>query len=208
VDTRSHKTGHGVADLQTRWIDDAAALGWTPTDLTNELATTARQQPDAAASRVSVEQVIEQLSMGGSTWTRADVLRAICDLTPPTPELAGERWAAALERACDLVLEHCVDLDPVDATTPRRSSDGRSVWLEPTAARFTSEQVLAEEEHILTWAMDAHDPAPSPSATVDVDGLDVLQADAAAAVATIGSCSWSGRPAPGRPRCCNAPSTT
>jgi hypothetical protein len=112
-----------------------------------------------------------------------DALRAICDVTPPRPEVSGERWAAVLERARDLVLEQCVDLDPVDTTARRRSSDGRSVWLEPTAARFTSDQVLAQEEHILTWAMDAHDTAPAPSATVDVDGLDVLQADAAGAVA-------------------------
>ncbi len=31
---------------------------------------------------VTVEQVIDQLSASGSTWTRADVLRAICDLQP------------------------------------------------------------------------------------------------------------------------------
>jgi conjugative relaxase-like TrwC/TraI family protein len=183
VDTRSHKTGNGVTDLQTRWTDEAGQLGWTSTDLVAQLDTAACQVPDAGASRVSVEDVIEQLSSGGSTWTRADVLRAICDLTPPTSGLSGERWAVVLERACDLVLEHCVDLDPVDATVRRRVSDGRSVWLEPTAARFTSEQVLAQEEHILTWALDAHDALPSPSATVEVDGLDVLQADAAAAVA-------------------------
>jgi hypothetical protein len=183
VDTRRHKTGTGAGDLQSRWIADAAALGWTPTGLVAGLDSAARQQPGAGSPHVSVEQVIEQLSTDGSTWTRADVLRAICDVTPPTAELPGQRWAAVLERACDVVLDHCVNLDPVDTTTPRRSSDGRSAWLEPTAPRFTSDYVLAEEEHILTWAMDAHDPPPAPSDTVDAGGLDVVQADAAAAVA-------------------------
>jgi conjugative relaxase-like TrwC/TraI family protein len=183
VDTRRHKTGNGVGDLQSQWIADAAALGWTPTGLVAELDSAARQHPEPGAARVSVEQIIEQLSTGGSTWTRADVLRAICDVTPPASESSGERWADTLEQACDVVLDHCVDLDPVDTTTPRRSSDGRSVWLEPTAPRFTSDRVLAEEEHILTWAMDAHDTPPAPSDTVDAGGLDVVQADAAAAVA-------------------------
>ena len=57
------------------------------------------------------------------------------------------------------------------------------MWLEPTTPHYTSPAILAEEERILTWAIDAQIPDPTPSATVDRDGLDVLQADAAAAVA-------------------------
>ena len=57
------------------------------------------------------------------------------------------------------------------------------MWVQPTARRFTSEGVLAEEEYVLTWAMAAQDAEPAPSTTVDRDGLDVLQAAAAAAVA-------------------------
>ncbi|MGI9029665.1 MAG: AAA family ATPase [Ilumatobacteraceae bacterium] len=56
------------------------------------------------------------------------------------------------------------------------------MWIQPTARRFTSEGVLAEEEYVLTWAM-AQVPEPSPSTTVDRDDLDVLQAAAAAVVA-------------------------
>ena len=33
----------------------------------------------------TVAEVIDQLSAAGSTWTRADVLRAICDLQPALP---------------------------------------------------------------------------------------------------------------------------
>ncbi len=80
------------------------------------------------------------------------------------------------------VVEHCVDLDPTTPTT-RRGSDGRSVWIEPTANQYTSEAVLTQEEHILSWAFAAQDPQPVPSDTVNRDGLDPLQADAAAAVA-------------------------
>lgn len=31
ADTRSTKSGHGASDLRTRWIEEAAALGWSPT---------------------------------------------------------------------------------------------------------------------------------------------------------------------------------
>ena len=44
-------------------------------------------------------------------------------------------------------------------------------------------RVLAEEEFIVAWAMDAQSNPPAPSTTVNRSGLDVLQAHAAAAVA-------------------------
>ena len=57
------------------------------------------------------------------------------------------------------------------------------MWQEPTSPHWTSPAILAEEELVLTWAMDAQLDEPVPSCTVDRDGLDVLQATAAAAVA-------------------------
>ena len=36
---------------------------------------------------------------------------------------------------------------------------------------------------MLAWAMDAQSADPSPSTTVNIDGLDIVQADVAAAVA-------------------------
>ena len=66
---------------------------------------------------MTVEQVVDHLSASGSTWTRADVLRAICDLHPGVSSISGPRWAAALERAVDQVIERCVDLDPPDGRT-------------------------------------------------------------------------------------------
>jgi conjugative relaxase-like TrwC/TraI family protein len=181
ADTRRHKTSVGVPDLRTRWETEAAGVGWTADRLVAELTATARSLDHVPP--VTVEQVVDHLSASGSAWTRADVLRAICDLQPAVSSMSGQRWAAALERAADQVIEHCVDLDPPEERSRRRMSDGRSVWLEPTAAQITSDAILAEEETVLAWAIDAHADEPCPSITVDRDGLDVLQADAAAAVA-------------------------
>jgi hypothetical protein len=126
--------------------------------------------------------VVDQLSVSGSTWARPDVLRAVCDLQPPVSSPSGQAWAATLERAADRVLDGCVDLDPPGPVT-RRVSDGRSVWLEPIAPHFTSDSILAEEESILAWAMEAQADEPAPSPTVVRSGLDVVQAEVAAAVA-------------------------
>ena len=57
------------------------------------------------------------------------------------------------------------------------------MWLEPTAAHITSDAILAEEETVLAWAIEAQADDPRPSTTIEPEGLDVLQADAAAAVA-------------------------
>ena len=180
ADTRSRKSGHGAADLTTRWQTEAADAGWTADLLDASI-------DDAAAHAVQsdpliVADVIEAVSQQRSSWTRADVLQAICDLQRPVSQQSGHGWAATLERATDHVVAQLVDLDPPGDAT-RRGSDGRSVWIEPTAPRFTSEPVLAQEEAILTWAMAAQADPPAPSTTVNRDGLDPLQADAAAAVA-------------------------
>ena len=182
ADTRSRKSGNGAADLATRWRTEAADAGWT-VDLLDasidEAAAAAQLEP---AEPLLVADVVDGVSQQRSSWTRADVLQAICDVQRPVSQQSGHRWAATLERATDHVLAQLVDLDPPGDTT-RRQSDGRSVWIEPTAPRFTSEAVLAQEEAILTWAMAAQADPPTPSTTVNRDGLDPLQADAAAAVA-------------------------
>jgi len=197
VDTRGHKTGHGVPDLRTRWRAEAANLGITAEQLTESITDAARDAPEAEAVRVI--DVIDHLSAKGSTWHRADVVRAICDLQRPRPGHDGTRWAAMLEQAADQVLEDCVDLDPpTNPNTPRRVSDGRSVWIEPVAAHVTSNMILAQEEQILTWALDAQAPAPSPSPTINRHGLDAVQADAAAAAAGARPAGVDRRPRRGR----------
>ena len=94
ADTRARKTGHRVSDLATRWRDEAEELGWSPRRLVTEVEETGRELAQRPAPTVTVGQVIDHLSASGSTWTRADVLRAICDLQPamsPMTDSAGRR---------------------------------------------------------------------------------------------------------------------
>ncbi len=111
-------------------------------------------------------------------------MRTICDLARPAPGVSGERWAAWLDRAVDTVMAQCVDLDPeLPEHTRRRASDGRSIWIEPIASHVTSEAVLAQEQQILDWAAEAMAFDPQPSANVERGELDVIQHEAASAVA-------------------------
>jgi conjugative relaxase-like TrwC/TraI family protein len=180
ADTRSRKSGHGAGDLTTRWRTEAANAGWTVELVDASIDDAAGQALPSEV--ILVPDVIDAVSEQRSSWCRADVLQAICDAQRPVSHQSGHGWAATVERATDHVVAQLVDLDPPGATT-QRSSDGRSVWIEPTAPRFTSEPVLAQEEAIVTWAMAAQADPPAPSATVNGNELDPLQADAAAAVA-------------------------
>jgi conjugative relaxase-like TrwC/TraI family protein len=181
-DTRVAKTHASTDELSSRWLDEATAMGWTPTRLVTAMQSAAR---DATVREptVAVAEVLELLSASGSTWTRADVLQAVCDLAPPVPQLSGRDWARAVEHACDRMIGVCTSLDPPDVRGPVRGSDGRSIWLAPSDPHLTHERVLAQEERILAFAVDAHERPAQPSVTLRRDGLDVFQADAAAAVA-------------------------
>ena len=179
-DTRAAKIHASAGDLATAWRDEAAALGWTAERVVTAMRAAARAAP--AREPLTVAEVVEQLSARGSTWTRADVLRAVCDLAPPVSQMSARDWAQTIEDACDRVVERCVTLDPPSSGTVR-ASDGRSIWLAPPEPHLTHEHVLVQEERILLFAMEAHEALARPSPTLDHRGLDVLQADAAAAVA-------------------------
>ena len=180
ADTRLRKAANGVADLPTRWRSEAASIGVTAESLGQSIAQAARAV--VPPGKVSVAEVIEDLSAERSAWHRMDIVRAVTDRLRPQPGMSGERWARLLDRAVDRVLGECVVLDP-EGDGPRRASDGRSVWIEPVAAQFTSHLVLAQEEAVLTWVLDSQLDDPQPSMTVNRGELDVLQADAATAVA-------------------------
>ncbi len=184
ADTRVRKTDRPVSELRPGWIAGAADLGITPESLLADVHAAARTLPDFADA--SVRDVLGVLSAAGSVWHREDVIRVLCDLQRPMPGIGGLEWARMIENATDQLIEQCVDLDPArvsgGVSGRVRGSDGRSEWIEPVAAHITSEFILAQEA-ILAWALDAAIAEPAPSTTIARADLDVLQHDAASAVA-------------------------
>ncbi len=183
ADTRARKSGNGAPDLATRWQTEAVQLGWAGAQLSAAIDVAGREAAGNVRPGVTVSDITDRLSAEGSTWGRAEVMQALCDVQRPVAQMPAERWLTALEAACDHIVGRCVDLDPADTTVRRRVSDGRTVWIEPVAPRFTSEAVLVQEEQIVTWAIDAQIDPPAPSTSVVRGSLDPLQAAAAAAVA-------------------------
>ncbi len=182
ADTRVRKTDRPVDELRREWLDAAFDAGILPEDLIAWVTDAARDRPPVR--EVTMLDVVDVLSAAGSVWHREDVIRAYCDLQQPLPGIGGTSWAALIEEAADRFIAAGVDLDPNRGVGGRvRGSDARSVWIEPVAAHLTSEPILAQEEAILTWAIDAQISGPSPSTTVRRGVMDVLQFDAARAVA-------------------------
>lgn len=179
-DTRASKTGADGGLLTQRWRHEAAVAGWTGDQLRRSVAIAAKERGQDSTPTVS--EVIDKVSTRASTWLRVDVLQAMCDLTTAPSAVAGRDWSRALEGAADEVLSHCTSLDPAHVTDERRS-DGRSIWIAPIEAGHTSEAVLAQEERILPFALEAQLDPGEPSVSVDAAGLDVLQLEAARAVA-------------------------
>ena len=178
VDSRRLKTGLPLNEAQERWVDEADALGWTGDRLTQAVVN--HEQPERA--QPTVDDILDVVTAESSTWRRADLLGAIADHLPPRPGTTGADWARALEHATDKVVDLHRDLDP-ELDGPTRASDGRSIWIDPHFRHLTHDRVLAQEERILTYVLDAQDPEPRPSATVDTSSLDPMQADVARAVA-------------------------
>ena len=102
ADTRSLKSGHGSADLTTRWQTEAADAGWTADLLDASVEDAATHI--AQADRLRVAEVIDAMADQRSSWSRADVLQTVCDLQRPVSQLSGYGWAGALERAADRVV--------------------------------------------------------------------------------------------------------
>ena len=180
VDSRRDKTGIPLDVLAPRWRAEAEAVGWTGPQVLAQVRRAARGVTPRPGPTLA--DILDQLSAKASTWKRIDVLRAICDQTPVQPGVDGAAWARIVEKTTDDIVAGQVSLDP-PAAGPVRASDGRSIWLDPNTSSFTHPLVLEQEERIITFALDAHTHDPAPSSTVDTTGLDVLQADAARAVA-------------------------
>ena len=182
ADTRVKKTGTAAAELRTAWRKEATDLGHTSRSVIDAVNTAGRATSEP--TKTTVAEIVSALSERKSVWHDLDVLREITDRFQPRKGIDGERWSGVLDRALDRVLEQCIGLDPDQRDGEEgRGSDGRSVWIEPVAPRWSSQQVIDQELDLLAWTLSAQGLEPSPSQSIERGHLDVLQAAAAAEVA-------------------------
>ena len=171
LDTRDHKTGHGVPDLRDTVAPKPPTVGVTPIDLT-DVDRCCRQVAGAAGGDGQRgDRRCRRNGRRGTGWTSSGA----CATAPaPATRIAaavGGSWSIGLSTGSS-----------TSASTSTRSRDvacaGRMVvrcGSNRSPRTSPAQLVLAQEEQILSWAIDTQLDDPQPSTTVERGRLDVLQ---------------------------------
>ena len=136
VDTRAHKNDIDPAVLRARWAGEAAAVGWTAR--TSRPAALdrggGRSGPGGAGERRVGRLVVARVGVDPSRRDPGDLRRAAPGVVDPGTRVGGRGGAGRRpgpRRLCGS--------RPGRSGRPATGSDGRSVWVEPIAAQFSSE---------------------------------------------------------------------
>ena len=183
ADTRASKTGVGAFDLRGRWRSEAAALGIDANRLIGSLDAAARTRTAEPPTQPTADEVIRSIAERQSTWQQLDVIRHLADDTTAPAGVGGRQWTNLLDQLAASAIEASVSIDAPTDSPMRRTSDRRSVWTDPTANHATSDHVLAQEERIMTWAVEAQSTGPMPSTTIKETSLGTGQHEAATMIA-------------------------
>ena len=158
-DTRPAKTGHGddEAALGGRWRTEADDAGWHPgrwmPDTLGRNSPAVERCPDAA-DPATVAEVVAELAEARSTWSRAEVAKAIARRLPPglgTGAEVGREWIEATTTAVLAHPEVVTLSSPLSAEVPTglRRQDGLPGYERHGAPRHTTRQTLAREGKVL-----------------------------------------------------------
>jgi conjugative relaxase-like TrwC/TraI family protein len=155
-DTRPAKTNEDEATLEGRWRMEADAAGWDPAlwlpdTLTRDTPGIRRSQE---ADPAVVAEVVAELAEARSTWSQAEVAKAIARRLPPglgTGAEAGREWIEATTAAVLADPEVVTLSSPLSAEVPAglRRRDGLPAHERHGAARHTTRQTLAREGTVL-----------------------------------------------------------
>jgi conjugative relaxase-like TrwC/TraI family protein len=184
VDSRPGKHVHTRDQQQAAWQSELAALGVTPRQLVD--GTIGRQLTPTGITRPATAQIVTaaqaELVETVSTWRRNDVIREIARRIPTAVTVDPPALIDYIEQAADNVIGRHIELaPPAAAHTPLRR-DGRPVTESTLDRRYTTEQILTEEEFLLTWALDRQLVPGTPAVLAD-PMLDRAQLAAARAAA-------------------------
>lgn len=148
---------HGVQPegLLPEWRARAAALGLTPETLAGIVG---RSEPELLTEKAVTQAIAELAAPTGltahtSTFTRRDVIRALCEQLGP----AGD--AAAIETVADVFLATptVLALRTIPAPGSRaviRIASGRVVPAIPDECRFTTQEMLATERAVIEGCLE------------------------------------------------------
>jgi conjugative relaxase-like TrwC/TraI family protein len=159
LDTRRAKD-HGVTPegLLPEWQDRAAALGLTAQAIASIVRRS--EQPAEPLTDTVVAQAFAQLAAPtgltahSSTFTRRDVVRALCEQLEPAGDAAAVETAADLFLATPAVLTLGTTLAPAGSRSVIRIASGRIVPAVPDECRFTTAEMLATERQVIDGCLE------------------------------------------------------
>lgn len=189
--------------LRERWTRQAEELG---VDVDTMINAACSQEAPIPRRVVDVDQIISNLAEKRSNWTDAHLTQAIAshivggsagDVLDTVERLRGEILGSMeiVELAPDTI-------DPAKQiwAHQRRESDGRPVWVAPSAVHYTTRTQLAREQEIVDWATTNSSGVHRAIVAGIPDGLDDGQAAAVngltqqpATVATVVGPAGSGK---------------
>jgi conjugative relaxase-like TrwC/TraI family protein len=170
--------------LSARWRDNLATLGLDADALT--AAVIGRHVDPERITQLGAAEIAAaaraELIGSASTWRLNDLVREIARRIPTDTTADAELLFDWITGTAELVSRADIELAPaVQPGTPLRG-DGRPVTESDLEQRFTTDEILAQEELITAWALDRQDTRGLP-APVARGKLDRAQQAAAQAVA-------------------------
>jgi Ti-type conjugative transfer relaxase TraA len=159
LDTRRAKD-HGVtpAGLLTEWQNRAAALGLTSEAIAS-LVGRSEQPPEALTDTVVARAFAPLAAPTGltahsSTFTRRDVVRALCEQLGPAGDAAAVETAADRFLANPAVVALRTTREPAGGRAVIRIASGRVVPAVPDECRFSTEEMLATERQVIEGCLE------------------------------------------------------
>jgi conjugative relaxase-like TrwC/TraI family protein len=117
------------------------------------------------SERDIVERALASLGDARASWSRSDLIRALSDALPGQLDIGPERVRELLDRLADVAEGHAVPVTAGESTEgfPEEllRDDGRSVYEQPGAARFSTPGNLRAERALHDAAVERGAPALS-----------------------------------------------
>ena len=152
---RAKRDGIGAAELVAGWRDRAAELGWDRGDLERLLGRVQTVEIDA----VSWERLFDALAApsgltrDASTFTRRNVIQALCELAPPGARVDARALEAAADRF--LASPRAVALLPHSDPEAFRRRDGRLLPFHSEELVYSTPELLALEQRLIGHVADS-----------------------------------------------------
>ncbi|MEM8620259.1 MAG: MobF family relaxase [Actinomycetota bacterium] len=177
-DSKQPDAGLDTDTLRDRWTRQAADLG---VDIDSMIAEACSHVAPTPNRVIDVDQIIADLTEQRANWTDAHLTQAI------TGHIVGGSAGDVLDTVEQLRQQVLASIEVVElapdtidntagSTEVRRRSDGRPVWVAPSAVSYTTRAQLAREQDIIGWATTDPPTQHRAVTATELTGLDEGQA--------------------------------